>query len=91
MCRIYTGYWDHSHCRLITGSLMAVHIVSYAYKYNHLNQDSFLFTFQVGMGYEMSKWVVLIFTILNIIKEIFQMVQQVGHAVIHDMGCHTIT
>jgi hypothetical protein len=35
------------------------------------------------MGYEMSKWVVLIFTILNIIKEIFQMVQQVGHAVIH--------
>ncbi|VDH91361.1 transient receptor potential cation channel subfamily A member 1 [Mytilus galloprovincialis] len=31
---------------------------------------------QTGMGLELSKWVVLLFTVLNILKEIFQMVQQ---------------
>ncbi|CAC5415131.1 TRPA1 [Mytilus coruscus] len=31
---------------------------------------------QTGMGLEIGKWVVLLFTVLNILKEIFQMVQQ---------------
>jgi len=47
---------------------------------NNTNSNSSLMSSsgenKVNMGYEMSKWVVLIFTILNIIKEIFQMVQQ---------------
>ncbi|CAG2194102.1 ANKTM1 [Mytilus edulis] len=44
--------------------------------YTLRKDDNSYICHQTGMGLELSKWVVLLFTVLNILKEIFQMVQQ---------------